>query len=94
VNVKSLVTDEKLKQAFGFFDKDGSGKISIAEIKQVLGVKKKLIDDKVWNDLIGEADENGDGEISYEEFKKMMTTLVNDELSKNVNITPQGILLS
>jgi hypothetical protein len=24
----------------------------------------------------------------------MMTTLVNDELSKNVNITPQGILLS
>jgi hypothetical protein len=59
-----------------------------------LGVKKKLIDDKVWNDLIKEADENGDGEISYEEFKKMMTTLVNEELSKNVNITPQGLLIS
>jgi hypothetical protein len=24
----------------------------------------------------------------------MMTTLVNEELSKNVNITPQGLLIS
>jgi calcium-dependent protein kinase len=40
VNKKSLVSDEKLRNAFEFFDKDGSGSISIDELKQVLGVKK------------------------------------------------------
>jgi calcium-dependent protein kinase len=39
-NTKNLVSDEKLKVAFGFFDKDGNGSISIDEIKEVLGVKK------------------------------------------------------
>ena len=40
VNKKNLISDEKLKNAFQFFDKDGSGSISIDELKQVLGVKK------------------------------------------------------
>jgi calcium-dependent protein kinase len=40
VNKKNLVSDDKLKNAFEFFDKDCSGSISISELKQVLGVKK------------------------------------------------------
>ena len=55
-NKKSLISDEKLKTAFAYFDKDGSGSISIDEIKEVLGVKKRLVDDKIWNELIKEAD--------------------------------------
>ena len=30
---KNLVSDDKLRQAFSFFDKDGSGSISVDELK-------------------------------------------------------------
>jgi Ca2+-binding EF-hand superfamily protein len=43
-----LLSDEKLQQAFEFYDKDKSGSISIDEIKNVLGVGKQ-IDDAVWD---------------------------------------------
>lgn len=43
-----MLQDDKLKQAFRFYDKDDSGSISIEEIKDVLGVGKS-IDDKVWD---------------------------------------------
>jgi len=33
VNKKKLISEEKLKTAFEFFDKDGSGSISLDEIK-------------------------------------------------------------
>ena len=36
VNRGKLLSDEKLQQAFAFYDKDGSGSISIEEIKNVL----------------------------------------------------------
>jgi len=35
------------------------------EIKEVLGVKKRLMDDNVWEELIKEADVDGNGEIDY-----------------------------
>jgi len=36
-NRKLLLKDEKLKQAFNYFDKDKSGAIGMDEIKQILG---------------------------------------------------------
>ena len=45
VNKKNLISDEKLTTAFKFFDKDGSGSISIDELKEVLGMKNRLVDD-------------------------------------------------
>jgi calcium-dependent protein kinase len=50
---------------------DGSGTISIEEIRQILG-GAGAIDKKVWQDLVKEVDENGDGQISFQEFKEMM----------------------
>lgn len=66
--------EEKLKNAFEVFDKDGDGKINAKELKEVLGKHDGLMDkpDSFWNDLIKECDENGDGEIDYEEFVNMM----------------------
>lgn len=63
--------------AFKIFDKDGSGKISVAEIKEIFGGAGRVTD-KVWQDLVKEVDKNGDGEISYLEFKKMMLKLFDD----------------
>lgn len=71
MNEKQLLTNDKLEAAFKMFDKDGSGMISIEEIKQVLSFGKNL-DDRAVEDMIKQVDENGDGEISFDEFSKMM----------------------
>jgi calcium-dependent protein kinase len=69
--------EEKLYLAFKMFDKDGNGKISAEELKDVLGSKKLIFspkfsgsdmfqskDDTFWDDLIKDADLNGDGEVN------------------------------
>ena len=56
------------------FDKDGSGRISAEEIKEVLGFGKNMSEEAV-NDIIKQVDANGDGEISFEEFASMMKKL-------------------
>ena len=83
---QNIINDQKLQTAFDFFDKDKSGSISVDEIKEVLGVKKKLTDDNIWNELIREADADGNGEIDFEEFKKMMSRLVNEDIGKRYSI--------
>ena len=47
VNRGDLLKDEKLKAAFDLYDKDGSGSISVDEIKSVLGIGKQ-ISEAVW----------------------------------------------
>lgn len=71
VNKDNLLQEGKLKSAFEYYDKDGSGSISVDEIKDVLGVGKN-ISHEVWDQVVLEVDENGDGEVSFEEFKTMM----------------------
>ena len=53
--------------AFKFYDKDGSGSISVDEIKQAIGVGKK-VNEEVWNQMVHEVDTNGDGAIDFDEF--------------------------
>eukprot|EP00339_Tiarina_fusa_P012195 CAMPEP_0117028382 /NCGR_PEP_ID=MMETSP0472-20121206/20641_1 /TAXON_ID=693140 ORGANISM="Tiarina fusus, Strain LIS" /NCGR_SAMPLE_ID=MMETSP0472 /ASSEMBLY_ACC=CAM_ASM_000603 /LENGTH=71 /DNA_ID=CAMNT_0004735853 /DNA_START=1397 /DNA_END=1612 /DNA_ORIENTATION=- len=59
------------------FDKDGSGTISIAELKEIFGGKD--ISDDVWKEVINEVDDNDDGEISYKEFVEMMLKMVSGD---------------
>ena len=47
VNRGNLLQEEKLRAAFGYYDKDDSGSISVDEIKSVLGVGKQ-ISEAVW----------------------------------------------
>jgi len=49
MNEKQLLTNEKLQAAFKMFDKDGSGLISSAEIKEVLGFGKTLSEEAVMD---------------------------------------------
>ena len=57
---------DQIRQAFSMMDKDGSGKISAAELKQVMrSIGEKLTDDDI-DEIIREIDMDGDGEVDYE----------------------------
>ena len=67
---ETLMSTEYLKEAFEYMDKDGSGEISMEEIKAILW--QKNISDEAWMKLIKEVDKNGDGVISFDEFVQVM----------------------
>ena len=71
-----MINTKKLKQAFMYFDKDGSGKISLDELKDAMQGNGQDLEDDVFMDIMAEGDENGDGEIDFEEFKNMMKKLL------------------
>jgi len=67
--------EEKLWACFKMFDKDGDGKISAQELRDVLGSEEPGKQDVTyWEQMIKDADSNGDGEIDYNEFLKMMSS--------------------
>lgn len=72
MNEKQVTTDNKLQAAFKLFDKDDSGTITPAEIKEVLGFGTNDLSGQAIDDILKQVDENGDGEISFEEFAAMM----------------------
>ncbi|XP_054794663.1 calmodulin-like protein 7 [Prosopis cineraria] len=66
--------EENLKEAFGVFDKDKDGRISVEELALVLtslGLRegKKMEDCK---EMIRKVDMDGDGMVDFHEFKTMM----------------------
>ena len=71
IDKNSLITEEKLRQAFSLFDTDGSGTIRTNEIKATLTGCQDNFDeeeDRMWAEIIDEVDIDGDGEIDFEEF--------------------------
>jgi Ca2+-binding EF-hand superfamily protein len=82
IDLKDILSEKNLEEAFKQFDKNGDGSISALEIKEVLG-KGLNISDNVWEDIVKQVDINNDGEVklyiikvSLEEFKKMMRKLI------------------
>eukprot|EP00058_Branchiostoma_floridae_P008437 XP_002593925.1 hypothetical protein BRAFLDRAFT_98224 [Branchiostoma floridae] len=58
--------EEKLKNAFKTFDKDGDGYITPADLRVVMtNLGEKLTDDEV-DEMIHDADQDGDGKIDYD----------------------------
>jgi len=88
IDLGKVLMDDKLKKAFETFDKDGSGEITCDEIKQVLGIGKKVGSEQIWKDIVGEVDHNGDGVVDFDEFKDMMKKILVAETSKNL---PQNL---
>ena len=81
LKLNELLTNEKLQAAFNLFDIDQNGKITIEEIKSLLGGGADNFigsdpSNDVWRSLMCEGDENDDGEITFEEFKVMMQKLL------------------
>lgn len=66
--MKNSDSKQEVLEAFKVFDKDGSGKISAEELRQVMTSLGEKLTDKEVDEMMKEADTNGDGEIDYEEF--------------------------
>ncbi|GAA0176090.1 non-receptor serine/threonine protein kinase [Lithospermum erythrorhizon] len=70
VHLNKLEREENLVSAFSFFDKDGSGYITIDEIQEAckeFGLSALNLDE-----MIKEVDQDNDGQIDYGEFAAMM----------------------
>lgn len=70
VHLNKLEREENLLSAFSFFDKDGSGFITIDELQQAC--KEFGLNDLHLDEMIKEIDQDNDGQIDYGEFAAMM----------------------
>ncbi|KAL6911746.1 hypothetical protein ACP4OV_000551 [Aristida adscensionis] len=71
LHLNKLEREEHLVAAFSYFDKDGSGYITVDELQQAC--KEHNMPDAFLDDVIKEADQDNDGRIDYGEFVAMMT---------------------
>ncbi|PKU84011.1 calcium-dependent protein kinase 26 [Dendrobium catenatum] len=70
VHLNKLEREEHLVAAFSYFDKDGSGYITVDELQQAC--KEHNVTDVFIEDIIKEVDQDNDGRIDYGEFVAMM----------------------
>lgn len=66
------MNEEKLWQAFKFFDTDASGFISAQNLKEAMAKVGKTLTEEENQKMISDVDINHDNRISFEEFKNMM----------------------
>lgn len=70
VHLNKLEREEHLIAAFRYFDKDGSGHITVDELQQAC--QDHNLSDVIIEDIIKEVDQDNDGTIDYGEFVAMM----------------------
>ncbi|AQK55191.1 CDPK protein [Zea mays] len=68
--MSKLEREEHLLAAFAYFDKDGSGYITVDELEQAC--REHNMADVGLDDIITEVDQDNDGRIDYGEFVAMM----------------------
>ena len=65
--VREIKTNpEDLKDAFQVFDKQGTGMISVQDLKLSLTSLGERLTDEELDELIREVDQNGEGMVNYE----------------------------
>ncbi|EDV25270.1 Centrin-3 [Trichoplax sp. H2] len=64
---------EEVFKAFKLFDDDGTGKISLRNLRRVARELGENMADEELRAMIDEFDKDGDGEINEEEFSAIMT---------------------
>ena len=78
----NYLKESHLKAAFYYFDRDGSGSISKAELIQCLQSEDFTLQEEVISALMDEVDKDKNGFIDYNEFLTMMKN--NSDYSKTV----------
>jgi len=77
VDKQVMLSQNNLKLAFNYFDKNGDGQLDRKEIKNLLLLLSKK--DVCTNEIkliISEIDQNDDGEINFDEFKDLMKKVI------------------
>jgi len=70
---RAYIQEDRLWSAFRVFDSDNNGKISKAELSQMLaGGKMDDVCKRNIDEILKDADKNADGEIDFQEFAAMM----------------------
>jgi len=71
---KLYMAEDMCWRAFGVFDQNGDGKISVKELQEVLKDSEvsNLVGNQSAHDIMKQADKDGDGTIEFEEFCRMM----------------------
>ena len=70
--MKNIESEEEILEVFKIFDKRGSGKVSIGDIRSVLDDIDESISQQELEDLMDTWDKDKDGYLDYLEFKEMM----------------------
>ncbi|OIT03357.1 PREDICTED: calcium-dependent protein kinase SK5-like [Nicotiana attenuata] len=70
VHLNKLEREDNLLSAFSYFDKDGSGYITIEELQQAC--KEFGLSELNLDEIIKDIDQDNDGQIDYKEFSAMM----------------------
>ena len=70
--MKNVESEEEILELFKIFDKKGSGKVSIGDIRSVLEDIDEPVSQQELEDLMITWDKNKDGYLDFAEFKEMM----------------------
>jgi len=72
VDKRSIISENNLRLAFDKFDENKDGKLSMDEIKKVLGTSNN----EFIKEMVQKIDENKDGTINFKEFSDMMRSIL------------------
>ena len=77
VNRQKLLNEQNIQTAFKIMDLDGSGEISIQELKEVFhGLGDDMENDTIFKQIMQEVDKNNDQSISMKEFNETMIAVI------------------
>ena len=77
-----------LREIFKVFDMDGSGTISLEEIKKFMNGTSLKMDDNTFREVFGEMDEDGTNDVSQVELGRFLRKLFKcqrDEIAKVIS---------
>jgi len=80
INEQVLVNQEELLGVFKYFDRDGNGFITAAELAGAMAKMGQPLTYRELTEMIREADTDGDGVISFSEFASIMARSASDFL--------------